>query len=346
LSRAMRIGIVGAGLMGQWHAHAARLANAKIVAIADVDIERARRLASRYNASAHMTADDLIDSADISLLHICTPTDAHLPIAMMAIDHNLHLMVEKPLAMSQPETIAILQKAKSAQRLVCPSHQYAFQRSINKVIDQLKRTGELITVDLKFHSAGGVTFDPSLYPLLAADILPHPLSILQRIFPSQQMSEREWRLASVRNGDWEISTNIDNIRIRISLSLLARPTTASLMVVGTKGAFEADLFHDYVVWSGGEATRNTKILQPFTHSLAHLWSASKNLAFRAISSEPAYPGLNALTSKFYEACDAGAGTPVTEQNMIDISVMRDRFLQAAQSDGDILETVTAQGISS
>ena len=347
MSRAIRIGIVGAGLMGHWHAHAARHANAKIVAIADLDIDRARRLASRYNASAHATAGDLMDRADISLLHICAPTDAHLPIAMMAIDRNLHLLIEKPLSASQPETLTILQKAKSAQKLVCPSHQYAFQRSVNKTINQLKRAGEVITVDLKFCTAGGAGFDPSSFPLLAADILPHPLSILQRIFPSKQISKSEWRLASSRNGDWEISTQIDRTRIRITLSLLARPTVASLIVAGTKGSFEADLFHDYVVWSGGEVTRSTKILQPFTRSLAHLWFASQNLAFRAVSSEPAYPGLNTLTSKFYEACNTGAEAPITEQQMIDISAMRDRFLQAAQSGGDILESVNfSQGASS
>jgi predicted dehydrogenase len=335
MRRKMRIGIVGAGLMGRWHAHAARQAGASVVAIADLDLDRAQRLASPFGAVAVTTASNLFQTSNIAALHICTPTHTHAQITRDALRHGAHVFIEKPLAASEDETKALLVEAERASKLICPAHQYAFQRSVNKILMRRPEAGALTSVELKFFSAGATASDADTYAAIAGDILPHSLSILHRLFPAQPLAALEWRVDRAINGEWELGATIEKTRIRILIGLLSRPTTAFLTICGTHGAFEADLFHDYVLWRGGAVSRSAKIAQPFVRSAGHLAAAACNLAYRGFRNEPAYPGLRTLISKFYEACVGGGAAPISNQQIIDAARVRDRFIAAETADGQL-----------
>jgi predicted dehydrogenase len=331
----MRIGIIGAGLMGRWHAHAALQAGATLVAVADTELENARRLAVQFGAVVANDAHDLLQTANIAALHVCTPTNTHMPIAREALRQGVHVFIEKPLAVSEDESLALLMDAERVDKLVCPAHQYAFQRCVSKISARLLKAGELTLVELKFFSAGATALDPDVYTAITSDILPHPLSILHRLFPTQRLAALDWRIDSTVNGEWELGTTIGKTRIRILIGLLSRPTTASLAVYGTHGAFEADLFHDYVLWRDGAVSRSAKIAQPFVRSVGHLAAAAQNLAYRGIRNEPAYPGLRMLISKFYDACAGGVAAPVSSRQIIDVARLRDRFIAAGTVDGPV-----------
>ncbi len=331
----MRIGIIGAGLMGRWHAHAARQAGASIVTIADAEHECAQALAAQFGAVVVNDARDLLQTENIDALHICTPTDTHTQIAQEALRQGVHIFIEKPLAANEGETKALLVEAERTRKQICPTHQYAFQRCVSNISARLSQAGELTLVELKFFSAGASASDPAMYAAIAGDILPHPLSILHQLFPGQSLALLDWRINCAVNGEWELSATIGKTRIRILIGLLSRPTAASLTICGTRGAFEADLFHDYVLWRDGAVSRSAKIAQPFVHSVGHLAAAAYNLAYRGIRNEPAYPGLRTLISKFYEACSGGGAAPISSQQIIDAARVRDRFIAENTVDGSL-----------
>src|SRR5689334_10614548 len=102
--RTLRVAIVGAGLMGRWHAFSAARAGGSIVAVVDPNQARARRLASRSRAArAFSTLDGALERADV--VHVCTPTAAHVAVIAQALDARRHVLVEKPLAPTVAETI-------------------------------------------------------------------------------------------------------------------------------------------------------------------------------------------------------------------------------------------------
>lgn len=317
--------------MGRWHAHYARQATASVVAVSDPDQGRARQLAKRFGAAVFSDVGEMLAQADLAVLHVCAPSHAHAAIARAAIGRKTHLFVEKPLAADEAETRAILDDARAAGIHVCPTHQYAFQRSVDGVSSSCERAGEIAAVTLTFFSAGAAGQGAETFVRTAADILPHPVSILQRLFPALDWSVAEWRLTAGPLGHWEFTTCAGNMIVRIVISLVARPTCAVLKVVGMEGSFEADLFHDYLVWRPGRASRTTKILQPFAHGASGLWAASANLVRRTLTNETAYPGLKSLMTQFYAACVGGAAVPISAPQMIEVAAVRDTFLAAASA---------------
>ncbi len=340
----MRIGIIGAGLMGRWHAHAAQAAGMAVTAIADPAGDRARRLAAKYKAVQYGSAGDMISDAPLDVLHICAPTSEHFDLGTEVLRQSIHVFIEKPLTETAEQTSALINLADSVERLVCPAHQYAFERSVMKMISCFERIGDPVSLELRFFSAGADHSSPEAFPIIASDILPHPLSIVQRFFPNTPLVSCDWRIQSVGLGEWECAALIEGVYVRIIIGVKSRPTLAQAMLRGTKGSFEADLFHDYVIWRDGTATRRTKIVQPFSSAAAHSAAAGANLIFRAISNEPAYPGLKLLLEKFYAAC-AGAGEPpISNGCILDVAKMRDRFMRAIMEVPDVQSMQLGPGI--
>ncbi len=320
------IGIIGAGLMGRWHAHAACRAGGRIAAIADPDKSAAAAISKKYGGAVFESAEDLFKYADVNFVHICTPTTTHDELVAMAVKCGAHAFVEKPFASNASATRDLLEHGEAARVRLCPVHQYAFQNSLERFLSRRTKIGNIAAINLQFFTAGGAGFSHYDWPRVAADILPHPVSILQRLFPGTDLTSASWRIAGATHGHWEMSTAIEGVFVCITLSLISRPTGAHLTVDADNGSFEADLFHDYSIWMGGEVSRSAKIAQPFERSFKHLAAASVNLARRGLRREPAYPGLVNLTKAFYRSGDAGS--PIQNSDIIAAAKLRDHFLAA------------------
>lgn len=327
--RPLRIAIAGAGLMGRWHGHAARRAGAEIVAVIDTDTERASGLAARFGATAFDAFGKTREKTEPDVLHICTPSPSHAGLIEEAAGAGMHVFCEKPLAEDAAETERALAAVEQAGVLLCPAHQYAFQEPIEKALARRDRFGGLVDVALTFNSAGGMGMPSEALPGLAADILPHPLSVLQRFFPDVDISEADWKLLSGAPDTWQFTAVCDEVQLRILISLAARPTEARLVMSGRTAGFQADLFHGYGYFIDGQATRHSKITQPFRRAGSEFLLAGTNLAARAIRREPAYPGLRSLISRFYAACRGEAPSPITPAEIRQVAVLRDRFLSGA-----------------
>ncbi|MER6951961.1 Gfo/Idh/MocA family oxidoreductase [Nonomuraea sp. NPDC000554] len=105
-----RVGIIGTGFMGGVHARSARLAGARIVGVAGTRIERARQ---HGFGRPFASADELIESGEIDVVHICTPNNLHAPLTLKALAAGLAVICEKPLA-TDVET-AVLMAARAAE---------------------------------------------------------------------------------------------------------------------------------------------------------------------------------------------------------------------------------------
>ena len=126
----IRVAIVGAGLMGRWHAHAAHKLGAKITAIVDSNPDATAPLAQKYpEAATFADISRLLDNEKIDAVHICTPPESHNAIVSEVLGRAVHVLVEKPVTPSAGQTRQLLQLAAEQGVLLCPVHQFAFQRS-------------------------------------------------------------------------------------------------------------------------------------------------------------------------------------------------------------------------
>ena len=95
----LRIAIAGTGFIGAVHARSARLAGARLVGVSASSPERSEAAARALGAEqAFATAEALVESPDVDVVHICTPNHLHLPLAEAALAAGKHVICEKPLA--------------------------------------------------------------------------------------------------------------------------------------------------------------------------------------------------------------------------------------------------------
>src|SRR6476660_3181733 len=125
---AIRVGIVGAGLMGRFHARAARQAGARIVAIADADVTAAKRLASFSGKKVLAgTVEELMTPDRVDAVHVCTPPADHASVCSLILRRGMHVLCEKPLTQTAAEAQTLLDLAASSKLILCPVHQFPFQ---------------------------------------------------------------------------------------------------------------------------------------------------------------------------------------------------------------------------
>jgi predicted dehydrogenase len=106
----IRIGLIGAGLIGDVHSavltqiRAALPGQVDLTAVADPDRARRERFRDMYGyGAAFGDAAELIAQADVDTVFICTPTLHHAALVEAAAARGLRIFCEKPLAMSYTE---------------------------------------------------------------------------------------------------------------------------------------------------------------------------------------------------------------------------------------------------
>jgi predicted dehydrogenase len=323
----IRAGIVGAGLMGLWHAHAVEKVGGTIVGFADFDVAKAERLAARYaNAKAYSEVEKMLADQNLDVLHVCSPTASHQTIAEKAIQAGVHLLIEKPLAPTAAQTAKLYALAAQHGTLLCPIHQFAFQDGAAQAQKNSSKIGRLVHLEANICSAGRVDFHGEELDKIAADILPHPLSLMQR-FLGSSFSETEWSLLHPDSGELRIFGQTRETSLSIFISLNSRPTSNSFHLFGRNGTIRLDLFHGYSVFERGKTSRTRKILHPFDLAFRNFSAAGFNLARRFLRNEPAYPGLRQLIHEFYNSVKSNSEPPITPSEAIAIAEIRDLLIK-------------------
>ncbi|MBD7957670.1 Gfo/Idh/MocA family oxidoreductase [Microbacterium sp. Sa4CUA7] len=103
---ALRSAIIGTG--GIAHAHAQAIADLAprigLAAVVDIDGDRARAFAERFDVPAvYADVDALLAQGTADLVHICTPPQTHVPLAIAALRAGMPALIEKPTALSLAE---------------------------------------------------------------------------------------------------------------------------------------------------------------------------------------------------------------------------------------------------
>ncbi len=97
----MKTAIIGCGKVGHIHAVALRdLPESQFTAVCDFDGPRAAAFAAQYGVRPYTDAATMFQEAGIEAVVICTPHPLHAAPAILAAEHDVHVLVEKPLAAS------------------------------------------------------------------------------------------------------------------------------------------------------------------------------------------------------------------------------------------------------
>jgi len=96
---ALRIAVLGAGILGARHARVfSEQEGAKVVAVVDPNPTRATTVAERVGAASFATLDEMWNAVECDALAIATPDHLHRDAAVAGLDRGKHVFIEKPLA--------------------------------------------------------------------------------------------------------------------------------------------------------------------------------------------------------------------------------------------------------
>ena len=100
----LRVAFLGTGYIADWHAKALRtVPGVELAAVCDKDIVRARSFGAKYGVSeCWPSLEAMLANSELGLdaVHVLLPPDLHAGAACAIIDAGLHVLMEKPMAIS------------------------------------------------------------------------------------------------------------------------------------------------------------------------------------------------------------------------------------------------------
>lgn len=114
----IKVAIIGAGGMLDYHAAGFRCAHAEIVAIADLNIAVARKAAGKYGIGhTYASVEEMLSRhPEIEAVSVITPNKFHKPLSIQALEAGKHVFCEKPPALNAGEVQEMKAAAEKAGR--------------------------------------------------------------------------------------------------------------------------------------------------------------------------------------------------------------------------------------
>lgn len=146
-----KFGIIGCGMISNWHAAAiARIDNAQLAGAADINEEAAEAFASKYGVRAYKSVDSLLDDPELDVVCICTPSGLHAPLAIKAARSGKNIIIEKPMALNLEEADNVVKACHDNNVKMAVISQLRFSDAVKRLkaaVDSGK-LGRLVSGDI------------------------------------------------------------------------------------------------------------------------------------------------------------------------------------------------------
>lgn len=176
-SDALRVGVIGVGYLGRFHAQKyARLPEANLVSVVDIDPDRCRRVAEEVRAEAVSDYRQLIGRVDA--VSIVTPTPQHHGITKELLSAGIHVLLEKPMTKTLDEADELIQIAEKAGAVLQIGHLERFNSGFEAIRSRLSNPMFVEASRLALFSERGLEVDVIL------DLMIHDIDIALHIIDS------------------------------------------------------------------------------------------------------------------------------------------------------------------
>jgi predicted dehydrogenase len=134
--------IIGCGTIAKRHAgHIARLGN--LVAVCDIEKDRADAFAEEYGARAFYSVDDMLASVSVvDVVSVCSPNGLHAEHTIASLRAGYHVLCEKPMALSVLDCERMIAESRKADRKLFIVKQNRYNPPVIEV-KELIRSGKL-----------------------------------------------------------------------------------------------------------------------------------------------------------------------------------------------------------
>ena len=150
--------------------------------LCDLDEDRARTVL-RHNGSVGVTTslEQVLADPTVEAVAVATPAGTHAKVALAAMEAGKHVLVEKPLASTYVDGLALVEAAENRGLVLMCDHTYCYTPAVRR-IRELVRNGDLGDI----HFVDSVRINLGLVQRdidVLWDLAPHDLSILDFVLP-------------------------------------------------------------------------------------------------------------------------------------------------------------------
>lgn len=148
----IKTAVIGVGSMGRNHVRVDwENSEVSLVGVADKNQVTVNAIAERYNTRPYTDFRRLLDEQKPDIVTVAVPTSCHLEVAMEVIQRGIHLLIEKPIAMSVEEARLIIEAAKKANVHLMVGHIERFNPAVISLKQHLaaNELGHVFQVDAR-----------------------------------------------------------------------------------------------------------------------------------------------------------------------------------------------------
>jgi predicted dehydrogenase len=156
----MNVAIIGCGFIGE--KRACSLLDNKLVATADININRAKRVAEIGNCDYYSDDwKDAIDKSNADIIIVATTNDSLTPIGQYALEHNKHVLIEKPGARSSNELKSFLDSSHCSSFRVKVGFNLRYHPAMRKAYELIAagEIGKLMFMRGRYGHGGRLGYD-------------------------------------------------------------------------------------------------------------------------------------------------------------------------------------------
>lgn len=259
----IKLGIIGFGGMGKWHAENAPRAGVEIAAVCDIDSVKQQEALDR-GLKLYKKAEDLLSDDNVNTVILTVPNHLHKEMAIKAAHAGKNVISEKPAALTVAELDEMERACKDAGVLFTVHQNRRWDRDmliVKKAFDE-GMLGNIFTIESKLHSGNGYMHEWHLYKKYGGGMMydwgVHLIDQILFMMPEAKISSLYADIKNVLHDEvddyFKIILKLDNgITAHIELSTYILEYQPRWLAAGDKGTMVINSFAcDGAVYRTGE----------------------------------------------------------------------------------------------
>ncbi|WP_439111433.1 NAD-dependent epimerase/dehydratase family protein [Lentibacter sp.] len=282
MSKVTKVGIIGAGYIADWHADAiAATKGAELTCVVDPNDAAAKAFGAARGVEAFGSVAEMLAANACEAVHVLTPPDHHRAVAEACIAGGLHVLVEKPVALSGGDVAAMNAAAASKGVQLAAGHNFLGLPSYLRLKKQLDAgdLGRVSTAEINWcFPLGPLRAGPYGIWLmretrnLLLELGPHLFAFCQDLFGTPEILHLELSNhvelpgGGTRPQSWRILARAGGVDVTFNITLVETYDDRSVTLRGSSAMARLDYANDTLVVTG--VNTSDLVINPLRNALS------------------------------------------------------------------------------
>lgn len=347
IARPLRVGVVGCGAISHEHLrHISRSPSADLVAVCDRSPIVSRFARDMYGAPrSYVSTGEMLAVEQLDVVHVITPPHTHASVVDEVLDAGCDVICEKPLAPDADTIAGLLDRARSAGRLLVETRNLLYNDPVAR-IDQLRTSGALgevreVDLAISIDLASGPFGDPNLdgpgvgLPGGAVhDMLPHLSYLFLHLAGTNAVDGITGWLRNASENERVGFDSLDavvaagSVQGHLRIAPATCPDSFRVRVGGTTRSVETDLYQPYLRIQGGRDVGRRAALEQLRSGGRLALAAFSNVGSKVFDNGT-YQGIPRFLEETYDAIRSGTEPPVAADDVLAAARLTDLIVGLA-----------------